>query len=133
MTAPLPFTVHAALPCQPHAGFAASLAAELGAFDDAALERGLAALELPVAGLAALGHPVRAGALRVREHGGLEDLLIDRVVTTGVGHEAVVAIVLSELGRRAGMPVGVVGAGARHEDASDRAALALRRMRARLN
>jgi hypothetical protein len=44
MTAPLPFTVHAALPCQPHAGFAASLAAELGAFDDAALERGLAAL-----------------------------------------------------------------------------------------
>jgi hypothetical protein len=61
MTAPLPFTVHAALPCQPHAGFAASLAAELGAFDDAALERGLAALELPVAGLAALGHPVRAG------------------------------------------------------------------------
>ena len=67
MTAPLPFTVHAALPCQPHAGFAASLAAELGAFDDAALERGLAALELPVAGLAALGHPVRAGALRVRE------------------------------------------------------------------
>ena len=41
MTAPLPFTVHAALPCQPHAGFAASLAAELGAFDDAALERGL--------------------------------------------------------------------------------------------
>ena len=38
MTAPLPFTVHAALPCQPHAGFAASLAAELGAFDHAALE-----------------------------------------------------------------------------------------------
>ena len=114
MTAPLPFTVHAALPCQPHAGFAASLAAELGAFDDAALERGLAALELPVAGLAALGHPVRAGALRVREDGGLDDLLIDRVVTSGVGHEAVVAVVLCELGRRAGMPVGVVGAGGRH-------------------
>ena len=35
-------------------------------------------------------------------------------MTTGVGHEAVVAIVLCELGRRAGMPVGVVGAGARH-------------------
>jgi transglutaminase superfamily protein len=114
MTAPLPFTVHAALPCQPHAGFAASLAAELGAFDDAALQRGLAALELPVAGLAALGHPVRAGALRVRDDGELDDLLIDRVVTHGVGHEAVVAVVLCELGRRAGMPVGVVGAGGRH-------------------
>ena len=102
MTAPLPFTVHAALPCQPHAGFAASLAAELGDFDDEALERGLAALELPVAGLAALGAPVRAGALRVREDGGLDDLLIDRVVTRGVGHEAMVAVVLCELGRRAG-------------------------------
>lgn len=114
MTAPLPFTVHAALPCQPHAGFAASLAAELGTFDDAALERGLAALELPVAGLAALGHPVRVGALRVRDDGGLDDLLIDRVVTAGVGHEAAVAVILCELGRRAGMPVGVVGAGGRH-------------------
>ena len=56
---------------------------------------------------------MRAGALRVRDGGGLDDLLIDRVVTYGVGHEAVVAVVLCELGRRAGMPVGVVGAGAR--------------------
>jgi Transglutaminase-like superfamily len=114
MTAPLPFRVHASLPCQPHAGFAASLAAELGPFDGDALERGLAALEVPVAGLAALGHAVRAGALRVRDHGTLDDLLIDRVVTRGVGEEAVVAVVLCELGRRAGMPVGVVASGDRH-------------------
>jgi Transglutaminase-like superfamily len=113
MPAPLPFTVHAALPCQPHAGFAASLAAELGAFDHEALERGLAELELPVAGLAALGHPVRAGALRVRDDGPLADLLIDRVVAAGAGHEAVVAVVLCELGRRAGMPVSIVGSGER--------------------
>ena len=112
MTAPLPFTVHAALPCQPHAGFAASLAAELGDFDDEALERGLAALALPHGSASPRSASrVRAGALRVREDGGLDDLLIDRVVTRGRGHEAIVAVVLCELGRRAGMPVGVVGAG----------------------
>jgi hypothetical protein len=42
----------------------ASLASELGDFDGDALDRGLAALAVPVAGLAAFGHPVRAGALR---------------------------------------------------------------------
>ena len=114
MTAPLPFTLHAALPCRPHVGIAASLAAELVGFDEAALERGLAALAPAEVGLAALGEPVRSGALRVRADGDLDDLLIDRVVARGRGDEAVVAIVLSELGRRAGMPMGVVGAGERH-------------------
>ena len=56
---------------------------------------------------------MRAGSLRVRADGGLDDLLIDRVVTRGVGYEAVVAVILCELGRRAGMPVGVVGSGER--------------------
>jgi hypothetical protein len=92
----------------------ASLASELGDFDGEALERGLAALELPVAGLAALGHPVRAGVLRVRADGDLDDLLIDRVVAHGIGDEAVVAVVLCELGRRAGMPVGIVATEDRH-------------------
>ena len=82
MTAPLPFTVHAALPCQPHAGFAASLAAELGA-----LRRGRAGARargagvLPVLGWSRSAAVVRAGALRVRADGGVDDLLIDRVVT----------------------------------------------------
>jgi len=114
MTAPLPFSLHAALPCRPHVEIAASLAAEMGEFDHEMLERGLAALAPAKVGLAALGEPVRAGALRVRDDGQVEDLLVDHVVASGRGDEAIVAVVLCELGRRAGMPLGVVGACGRH-------------------
>ena len=114
MPAPLPFSLNAALPCRPHAELAASLAAELGHFDEDALEHGLAALACASGSLVDLGAVVRDGALRVRSDGGVEDLLVDRVVARGYGHGAAVAVVLCELGRRAGMPVGVVGAGAQH-------------------
>jgi hypothetical protein len=114
MSAPLPFSLNAALPCRPHAELAASLAAELGAFDEDVLEHGLAALACGSGSLVDLGAVVRDGALRVRVDGGLEDLLIDRVVARGRGHAATVAVVVCEIGRRAGMPVGVVGVGARH-------------------
>ena len=114
MPAPLPFSLNAALPCRPHAELAASLAAELSHFDDDGFEHGLAALACGSGTLVDLGVVVRDGALHVRADGDIEDLLVDRVVARGRGHAAAVAVVLCELGRRAGMPVGVVGAGEHH-------------------
>ena len=114
MSAPLPFSLNAALPCCPHAELAASLAAELGAFDEdvAGARAGRAGVRLGLT-----GRPRRRGARRRAAgaaDGGVEDLLIHRVVARGRGHAATVAVVVCEIGRRAGMPVGVVGAGARH-------------------
>jgi hypothetical protein len=100
--------------CGAHAELASSLAAELGDFDADALERGLAALAAPSGDLASLGAPIRSGALRVREEGDVDDLLRDRVVARGHGHGAAVAVILCELGRRAGLPVGVVTSDRRH-------------------
>ena len=96
-SAPLPFSLNAALPCRPHAELAASLAAELGAFDEDVLKHGLAALRAARGSLVDLGAVVRDGALRVRADGGVEDLLIHRVVARGRGHAATVAVVVCEM------------------------------------
>jgi transglutaminase superfamily protein len=98
----------------PHAELAAILATELGAFDHESFEHGLDALACASGSFVDLGDVVRSGALAVYDGGSLDDLLIDRVVATGRGHDASVAVVLCELGRRAGMPVGVVAADGHH-------------------
>jgi hypothetical protein len=98
----------------PHAELAAILATELGTFDHEGLDDGLGRLACASGSLVDLGAVVRDGALAVNDDGDLDDLLIDRVVTRGRGHAVAVAVVLCELGRRAGMPVGVVAAGERH-------------------
>ena len=97
-----------------HAELAATLAAGLGTLDCDGLADGLDALACRSGSLVDLGAAVRDGALAVYDDGAVDDLLIDRVVTRGRGHEVAVAVVLCELGRRAGMPVGVVAAGERH-------------------
>jgi hypothetical protein len=116
--AALAFRLHAAVVCPPHADLAASLAAELGDLDADRLERDLCALAAavgatagcdPAAQLRALGAVVASGALAARRHGGAEELLIDRVLAHGHGHPLLVAVVLAEIGRRANLPVGIVG------------------------
>ena len=97
----------------PHAELATTLAAELGAGPRRARRRARRA-RCRSGSLVDLGAVVRDGALIVYDDGDLDDLLIDRVVTRGRGHDVVVAVVLCELGRRAGMPVGVVAAADRH-------------------
>lgn len=113
----LPFRLHAAVTCPAHAELAASLAWELGEFDQDRLERELCALGAAVAAetapdaesqLSALGEAVGAGDLVARCYGGPEELLLGRVLASGHGHPIAIAIVLAELGRRAGLPIGIV-------------------------
>jgi hypothetical protein len=104
---------------------AASLALELGGeLDSDRLERGLCSLSAAVAidadaapleQLAALGEPVVSGDLVARTYGGVEELLIGEALRRGHGHPTLIAVVLVELGRRAGLPVGLVaGASTEH-------------------
>ena len=112
--AALPFRVHASVTCPPPAELALSLAWELGDLDADRVERALCALgaavlveveHAPEAQLRALAEVVSCSALSARRDG---ELLIDRVLERGHGHPLVVAIVLAELGRRAGLPVGII-------------------------
>jgi hypothetical protein len=98
----------------PHAELAATLAAGLGTWDRDGFAAGLDTLACRSGSLVELGAVLRDGALVVHGDGSVDDLLIDRVVIRGRGQEVAVAVVLCELGRRAGMPVGVVAAGDRH-------------------
>ena len=110
-----PFRLHASVKCPSHGELAASIAFELGELDGDRFERDLTALAaaLPVAGdpeaqLRALGEIVSSGAFVARTHGGAEELLAGEVIRRGYGHPLALAVVLAELGRRAGMTVGVV-------------------------
>jgi hypothetical protein len=114
----LPFRLHASVTCPPAAELARSLAWELGDFDADRAERNLTALAAailaeterdPAAQLAALGEAVTNMALCARTDGGPEELLIDKALERGHGHPVLIAIVLQEIGRRAGLPVGIVG------------------------
>ncbi len=58
--------------------------------------------------------------LTARADGGPELLLIDRVLEHGEGDPLIVAVVLAELGRRAGLPVGIVGGASGHYVAHQR-------------
>ena len=113
--AALPFRLHASVTCPPPAELATSLAWELGDLDVDRVERALTAL---VAATAAELEPTRRGpAAHARRRRHLRhaarrarsgELLIDRVLERGHGHPLVLAIVLAEIGRRAGLPVALV-------------------------
>lgn len=129
-TSTLPFRLHASVSCPPPAALAASMAWELGDLDAERVERAYDALlvatpiELePTAEeqLSALGE----APLCTARGEGPEALLLDRVLERGVGHPILVAVVLAELGRRAGIPVGVVAGAAGHFVAHQRLTRAL--------
>jgi hypothetical protein len=110
----MPFRLHASVTCPPPAELALSLAWELGELDADRVERALCALGAavlvevehdPEAQLRALAEVVTCSTLSARRDG---ELLIDRVLERGHGHPVLVAIVLTELGRRAGLPVGII-------------------------
>ncbi len=110
----MPFRVHASVTCPPPAALALSLAWELGDLDPDRVERALCALgaavlveveQNPEAQLRALAEVVTCSTLSARRDG---ELLIDRVLERGHGHPVLVAIVLTELGRRAGLPVAII-------------------------
>jgi hypothetical protein len=110
----MPFRVHASVTCPPPGELAVSLAWELGELDADRVERALCALGAavlvevehdPEAQLRALAEVVACSTLSARPDG---ELLIDRVLERGHGHPVLLAIVLTELGRRAGLPVGII-------------------------
>jgi Transglutaminase-like superfamily len=110
-----PFRLHASVMCPSHAELSASIAFELGELDPDRFERDLTALAAalpaesgPEAQLRALGEVVGSGALVARSYGGAEELLAGEVIRRGHGHPLALAVVLAELGRRAGMSVGIV-------------------------
>lgn len=115
--AALPFRLHASVICPPPAELAMSLAWELGDLDADRVERALTALSAatlavestPEVQLRALGETITNRVLRARHDG---ELLIDKALERGHGHPVLVAVALQEIGRRAGLPVGIV-AGAR--------------------
>jgi hypothetical protein len=113
----LPFRLHASVTCPPPAELARSLAWELGDFDADRAERNLTALAAailaeaetrPEAQLAALGEAVTNMAISPRREGGPHELLIDKALEHGHAHPILIAIVLQEIGRRAGLPVGII-------------------------
>lgn len=113
----LPLKLHASVTCPSPAELATSLAWELGDVDADRVERALCALGAavlaevesePEAQLRALGEAVTNAALSSRHAGGTGELMIDRVLERGHGHPVVVAIVLAEIGRRAGLPVAII-------------------------
>jgi hypothetical protein len=113
----VPFRLHASVTCPSPAELAMSLAWELGEFDGDRVERGLTALgaaihaELetsPQAQLRALGEAVTNAVLAARRTGGPNELLIDKALERGHAHPVLIAIILHEVGRRAGLPLGIV-------------------------
>jgi hypothetical protein len=94
-----------------------SLAWELGPLDGDRVERGLTALGAavhaevetsPQAQLSALGEAVTNAVLAARHVGGPDELLIDQALERGHAHPVLIAIILQEVGRRAGLPLGIV-------------------------
>jgi hypothetical protein len=113
----LPFRLHASVTCPPPAELAMSLAWELGELDGDRVERGLTALGTAIhaevetgaeAQLRALGEAVTNTALAARHGGGPRELLIDKALERGHAHPVLIAIILQEVGRRAGLPIGIV-------------------------
>lgn len=113
----LPFRLHASVTCPPPAELAFSLAWELGDLDADRAERNLTALAAailaeterePAAQLLALGEAVTNMALCARRDGGASELLIDKALERGHAHPVLIAVVLQEIARRAGLPVGIV-------------------------
>lgn len=113
----LPFRLHASATCPPPAELALSLAWELGDLDADRAERALTALAAatlaeveptPEAQLRALGEVITSAALCPRHGGGPNELLIDRALDRGHGHPLLLAVIVQEIGRRAGLPVAII-------------------------
>lgn len=129
-TGTLPFRLHASVTCPPPATLAASMAWELGELDAERAERAYDALlaatpvdlERTAEGqLRALGE----APLRAVRAGHAEALLLGHALERGHGHAILVAVILAEVGRRAGLPVGVVAGAAGHFVAHQRLTEAL--------
>lgn len=119
---PPSFTDRAAAACPGHAELALALAAEFGSVDVAAADAqlDLVAVELAdartlpaVDQLRALAEAMRAFAV-VEPHVGSRDLRVDTALAAWEGHALALVPIAVEAGRRAGLPVGVIGDGARH-------------------
>jgi Transglutaminase-like superfamily len=127
----MPFRLLAAVTCPSHGELATALAWELGGLEPDRFGRDVAALEAAVAiepgaepreQLTALGEVVACAALSARRHGGPEELLLGRVLEAGHGHPLALAVVLADLGARAGLPVGIVAGDQDHYVAHQRLA-----------
>lgn len=122
----LPFALQAVSECPAHADLALALGAEfepLVAEDAQAEIDALAAAVLPlrsatprdqligVAAATADRFAVVAEPQRIARDAVLGDLLLHRVLERGAGHALALTVVAVEAGRRAGIPLGVVGHG----------------------
>lgn len=123
----LPFALQAVSECPAHADLALALAAEFDGVHaaDALAELDAIALALStvrcaspreqlVACAAAIGDQLAPAAERRPTLAGscvLDDLLLPRVLRRGGGHALTLTIAAVEAGRRAGIPLGVVGRG----------------------
>jgi hypothetical protein len=125
-----PFRLHASVTCPPPAALAASMAWELGDLDPERVERAYDALLVatPVELGRSAEEQLRAlgeAPLRAVRGGGPEALLLDLALERGHAHPILAAVVLAELGRRAGIPVGIVSGAAGHFVAHQRLTEAL--------
>jgi hypothetical protein len=112
---PAALRLHASISCPAPAALAASIASELSDLDAERAERAYDTLHPHVKGDA--GDQLRAlggTPLATQLGGGPEALLLDRVLERGSGHPLLIAVILQELGRRAGLAVGIVAGVAGH-------------------
>lgn len=104
--------------CPPHAELLLALAAEFSFVDDTAFYDALDALAAPL--MAAHRHPPRLQMLALRaslrpfrpvaaDAAGRSALLVDAVLARFEGDPTLLVCLGAELGRRAGMPLGVIG------------------------
>jgi hypothetical protein len=118
----IPFSLAAGLSCPTHADLATALAAEFHELDEGTVDDHLDALAASLHGARDLDPREQlealAGAMAVFEpmQAPLDPraLLIDVVLERFTGHPTTLAVIGAEVGRRAGLPVGVVAAGRRH-------------------
>jgi hypothetical protein len=118
----IPFSLAAGLSCPTHADFAVALAAVFHELDEAAVDDQLDAIAASLYGVA--GFDAReqlealTAAMAVFEpmQAPLDPraLLIDVALDRLSGHPTALAVIGTEVARRAGLCVGVVGAGRRH-------------------
>jgi regulator of sirC expression with transglutaminase-like and TPR domain len=115
----IPFALQAGCSCPPHAELALALAAEFRDVDVVAADHELDALAARIGDVARLSRAEQldlcaaAVAAELRPAGPAwrtDDLFIDVVLETRRGHPAVLGAICVEAGRRAGVPLGIVGA-----------------------
>ncbi len=118
----LPFSLAAGLSCPTYADLAAALAAEFRPLDEEQVDAELDALAAGVAGLRGADPLTQLDALTgmlacfeaVQAPLDPRALLIDVVLERLTGHPTTLAVIAAEVGRRAGLDVGLVAIGRRH-------------------